>query len=85
VLGTDWCRQKATVGKKISQKQRAGQDNSCLMFIILLQMVTNQLLISRMQHSKDKCAINEKYIFLYAEAAIFFTMGLLRMQRWNCS
>lgn len=58
--------------KKISQNQRAGQENSYLIFIILLQAVTSQVLISCRQHSKEKCALNEKNIFLYAESADFF-------------
>lgn len=58
--------------KKMSQKQRAGQENSYLMFIILLEMVTSQELIAWRQHSKAKCALKEKCIFLYAECADFF-------------
>lgn len=56
------------------------------MFIILLQMVPSQVLISSRQHSKDKCALNEMYIFLFIASAgyLFFAMGLLRVQRWNC-
>lgn len=39
-------------------------------------MVTSQVLISCRQHSKDKCALNEKYIFLYAESEDFFYHGI---------
>lgn len=62
--------------KKISQKQRAGQENSYLIFIILLQMVTSQVLISCRQHSRDKCALNEKSGFLYAKSADFPYPGI---------
>lgn len=74
--------------KKISQNQRAGQENSNLIFIILLQAVTSQVLIPCRQQSKQKCALNEKCIFLYTESAdffFFFAMGLLHMQRWKIS
>lgn len=39
-------------------------------------MVTSQVLISCRQHSRDKWALNEKSVFLYAESADFPCPGI---------